>query len=260
MSSVIERSEKRTYRPRNYRIISHRTKKRILHVEDALELERIRLELWDYSKGSGAKGNVDAYLDLHTARLLATELAAGKLTEMDGHQEMGGGVVQGEVVSRILLTENTDTKNPIRISIRNGPGIRQPGGLISPAKGQATVSLSVLLSTFDARRIGLALLEHLQAWAVRTYGSRISAGTWQPSGETARPLVTGTDFREGEQGAGQTTGEPGLLYGNGDPVSDNPAEIQAFDAYRRAHDEPPTDVDSLRLWVRSNPHPSSGRS
>jgi hypothetical protein len=257
---VIERSEKRTYRPRNYGIISHRTKKRILHVEDALELERIRLELWDYSKGSGAKGNVDAYLDLHTARLLATELAAGKLAEMDGHQEMGGGVVQGEVVSRVLRIENTDTKNPIRISIRNGPGIRQPGGLISPAKGQATVSLSVLLSTFDARRIGLALLEHLQAWAVCTYSSRISAGTWQPSGETTPPLGPGSDFREGDGEAGPMTGETDLLYGKGDPVGDNPAEIQAFRAYCRAHDQPPADVDSLRIWVRSNPHPSPGRS
>lgn len=260
MSGASQPAKKPKYRPRNYRIISHRTRKRILHVEDALELERVRLEMWDYSKGAGAKGNVDAYLDLHTARLLASELAAGRLTDMDGHQQMGGGVVQGEVVSRILLTENTDTKNPIRITIRNGPGIRKPGGLISPAKGQATVSLSVLLSTFDARRIGLAILEHLQAWAVATYGSRISAGTWQPNGQTGSTSEGGVELQAEDSDAGSALGGTTLLYGNGDPVSDNPAEIQAFNAFRRAKNELPPDVDALRIWVRLNPHPSPGQS
>jgi hypothetical protein len=60
MSILREGPDKPRYRPRNYRIISHRTQRRILHIEDALELERIRLEMWDYSKGAGAKGNVEA--------------------------------------------------------------------------------------------------------------------------------------------------------------------------------------------------------
>jgi hypothetical protein len=256
MSILREGPDKPRYRPRNYRIISHRTQRRILHIEDALELERIRLEMWDYSKGAGAKGNVEAYLDHHTARLLAVELASGTLTEMDGRQEMGGVVAQGEVISRSLGTENTDTKNPIRITIRNGPGVRQPSGLISPATGQSAVSLSVLLSTFDARRIGLALLEHLQAWAVSTYSSRIRAGTWQPSDQTQASAARDS------MSPGEPVGEPGpmLLYGNGDPVSDNPAEIQAYIAFLRTEREPPLDVDALRIWVRLNPHPPPGRS
>lgn len=239
--------KKAEYLPRNYRIISHRTQRRIFHIEDALELERLRMEIWDYSKGSGAKGNVEAYVDVHTARLLASELVAGRLDEMDGRQEMGGGVVQGEVTSRILHTENTDTKNPIRITIRNGPGLRQPSGLISPAKGQPQVSLSVLLSRFDARRIGLAMLEHLQAWAVNTYTARVAAGTWQPQSEDEGPV---SPFLEETTPDGTTDARP-RRYVNGDPVGDNPAEIQAFDAYVGSENRIPEDVDTLRAWVRS---------
>ena len=238
--------KKAEYLPRNYRIISHRTQRRIFHIEDALELERLRMEIWDYSKGSGAKGNVEAYVDVHTARLLASELVAGCLDEMDGHQQMGGGVVQGEVTSRILHTENTDTKNPIRITIRNGPGVRQPSGLISPAKGQTQVSLSVLLSRFDARRIGLAMLEHLQAWAVNTYTARVASGTWQPEAK-------GPDLGPAGQekvAAGEPPEAALRRYASGDPVGDNPTEVRAFDAYARAEECVPADVDALRAWVR----------
>ena len=226
------------YLPRNYRIISHRTPRRILHIEDVLEIGKLRLEIWDYARGSGAKASAEAYLDLHTARLLATELAGGRLEDMDGHREMGGGIVSGEIRSRILVTENADARNPIRITIRNGPGIRQPGGLISPEKGQPQVSLSVLLSRLDARRIGLAILEHLQAWAAQTYRTRIAAGTWQAeeaSGAEHLPPAS----------------ESTLLYGSGDPVSDNPSEIQAFLGFVDAQGHSPQDVDALRVWVRA---------
>lgn len=230
---------KAQYLPRNYRIISHRTQRRILHVEDVLEIGKVRLELWDYAKGSGSQASVEAYLDVHTARLLATELANGRLEDLDGHQEMGGGVVGGDVRSRVLVTENSDARNPVRMTIRNGPGVRQPGGLISPAKGQPQVSLSVLLSRFDARRIGLAILEHLQAWASQTYAARMAAGTWQPAGAS--------DVIPGE---GSTI--PSLRYASGEPASDNPSEVQAFLRFVDAQGEPPDDVGALRAWVRES--------
>lgn len=239
MDDKLVAERKAQYLPRNYRIISHRTQRRILHVEDLLEIGRIRFELWDYSRGSGAKASVESYLDIHTARLLATELAAGSLADMDGHREMGGGIVGGEIRSRVLVTENAEARNPIRITIRNGPGERQPGGLISPVKGQPQVGLSVLLSRFDARRIGLAILEHMQAWAGQTYTSRIASGTWNSDGD--------------EQGAQAVTPpETPLRYANGEPVSDNPSEIQAFLGHIDANGQPPHDVEALRTWVKSS--------
>lgn len=237
MDEKLIAERKAQYLPRNYRIISHRTQRRILHIEDVLDIGKIRFELWEYARGTGAKASVEAYLDVHIARLMATELAAGRLEDMDGHREMGGGVVGGEVRSRILVTENAEARNPIRITIRNGPGERQPGGLISPAKGEPQVSLSVLLSRFDARRTGLAILEHLHAWAGQTYQARIASGTWR-SEEVA------------EAGQAAAPPEAPLCYGNGEPVGDNAAEIQAFLSYVDAQGGPPQDVEGLRAWVR----------
>jgi hypothetical protein len=226
------------YLPRNYRIVSHRTQRRILHIEDVLEIGRLRFEIWDYERGSGANASVEAYLDADTARLLATELSKGMLEDMDGHKVMGGSVSGGEARSRILVTENAKARNPIRIAISNGPGVRQPGGLVSPAKGQPQDRLSVLLSRLDARRIGLAILEHLQAWAAQTYTDRIASGTWQPEeAAEANRLVPPTE----------TT----LIYASGEPVSDNPSEIQAFLCFVEAQGHSPQDVDSLRTWVRA---------
>ncbi len=238
MDEKLIAERKAQYLPRNYRIISHRTQRRILHVEDVLDIGKIRFELWDYARGTGAKASVEAYLDVHTARLMATELAAGHLEDMDGHREMGGGMVGGEVRSRILVTENAEARNPIRITIRNGPGERQPGGLISPAKGEPQVSLSVLLSRFDARRIGLAIFEHLQAWAGQTYQARIASGTWHSE-----------EIVEAAQAA--VPPETPLRYGSGEPAGDNPAEIQAFLSYVDAQGQPPQDVEGLRAWVRA---------
>jgi hypothetical protein len=261
------------YLPRNYRIISHRTQKRILHVEDVLEIERIRFELWDYARGAGAKAHVEAYLDVHTARLLAAELATGRLREMDGRESFGGGFAGGEAVSRILRTENSGTRNPIRITISNGPGVQQKGGLISPAKGERQTKLSVLLSAFDARRVGLAILHHLQAWATSTYKARVAAGSWQPAveEESSRPTHGTPQLRGGEESAlryaasadpllpptpslgvaRESGNEPLLRYANGDYVSDNAAELKAFSAYVGSEGRLPADVVALRAWVRA---------
>ena len=112
------------YKPTNHRIISIRQKNRILHIEDALDLDRIRFDLWDYTRGNGAAGHVDAYVERHTARALASELATGRLNLTDKLQDSGGGTVNGTVTARLFSIENADTNNPIRITIVNGPGTK----------------------------------------------------------------------------------------------------------------------------------------
>lgn len=267
MDEKLIAERKAEYLPRNYRVISHRTQRRILHIEDVLEIEQIHFEIWDYAKGAGAKAHVEAYLDVHTTRLLAAELATGRLRQMDGHEAFGGGYAGGEAVSRILRTENADARNPIRITIRNGPGVAQKGGLISPAKGEQQAKLSVLLSIFDARRIGLAILHHLQAWAANTYKARIAAGSWRPEAQETPPLHSGEppQLRYATQAMSAVRPHPpsealreiepeidqALRYASGDPVSDNPAERQAFCAYVSALGRLPADVDALRAWVRA---------
>lgn len=236
------------YKPGNYRIISLRTARRILHVEDCLQLGKIRFDLWDYTRGQGAAAHVDAYLDVDTARVLAAELASEGLTTTDGLEELGGGSVKGQIVARALKVEMADTRNPIRISIRNGPGVRQPSGLISPAGGARMTSIQILLSWLDAKRVGLALLHHLQAWATVTYSQRLEAGTWQsrdegssePLGPLAAEAITGDLY--GAQ-------DRSLRYADGTPVGDSAAEQEAFRAYIQALESVPRSVDVLREWI-----------
>ena len=232
------------YKPGNYRIISLRTARRILHVEDCLEWGKVRFELWDYARGQGAAGHVDAYLDADSTRVLAAELTSGNLTTTNGLEQLGGGVVKGQVVARVLAVEMADTRNPIRISIRSGPGVRQPSGLISPEKGAKMASLQILLSRLDAKRVGLALLQHLQAWATVTYRQRLEADTWRP--ETGAPSdkpAAGAAVEDDREKDGQ------LLYQDGTTASDNPAEREAFQQYAAAEGSPPTSVSALRQWV-----------
>jgi hypothetical protein len=278
--------QKTEYKPRNLRIVSLRTARRMLHVEDVLDFARVRVELWAYEKGAGATGHADAYLDVDTARVLAAFLAAGSLPEPI--EEAGGGLVAGQLTARIFRAEEAEgTQNPIRITVTNGPGTRQPNGLISITRGAAVEKVQVLLSRMDARRIGLALAEHLQAWATHTYAARRAAGTWRPepaesrsdspepdvdepggaapgvepaAGETL-PAARSADVTRLEPGPGsEAEGGPGpggeaepessLRYGNGAAVGEGEAEIQAFHAYVAAEKTVPVSVDALRSWVR----------
>jgi hypothetical protein len=156
------------------------------------------------------------------------------------------------MVARALKVEMADTRNPIRISIRNGPGVRQPSGLFSPEKGAKMTSVQILLSRMDAKRVGLALLHHLQAWATVTYRQRLEAGTWQSSGE-------GSSERPGPPAAESATGEIYgaqariLRYADGTPVGDGATEQEAYQAYVQAVEVVPQSVDVLRQWVVDNP-------
>ena len=61
------------YKPANFRIYSHTTKNRILHIEDALDLGRLRFELWEYTKGQGSRTHVECWLPHPEARLLFSD-------------------------------------------------------------------------------------------------------------------------------------------------------------------------------------------
>ena len=192
---------------------------------------------------------------------------------------MGGGTVKGQVTSRILKIETADTRNPIRITVKNGPGARQRSGLISPQKGAKMTALQILLSHLDAKRTGLAILHHLQAWATVTYLNRIESETWRPRSVTDLTDTPPPDFLEepgacGErvlEGPGRTTdpttgeilalssaegagnGDPVLRYGDGSPVSDNPEEQKAFRAHVATAKAIPANIDALREWAKALP-------
>lgn len=178
------------YKPRNFRIITHTTKTRILHIEDALDLGKLRLELWEYQKGNGAKGHVEHYMDVHDARLLFTDLATGHLAEP--YQELKGTYRDGQPQSRTLTVAEVEARQPIKITVSNGPGEVIGAGAIKPKKGAEQTRISILLDRRTARKIALAVLGHIAAWEVATYYHRLSQGTWRP------PTEEHVDIRTGE--------------------------------------------------------------
>ena len=96
----------------------------------------------------------------------------------------------GQPQSRVFRIYEARAQNPIEIEIANGPGEVVGEGAIKPA-GKPGVSLAVLLSRWDARRIALAVLAHLSAWAAATYYQRVTENTWQPPHEVVMDPDTG---------------------------------------------------------------------
>jgi len=196
------------YKPRNFRIVRHVTKTTILVIEDCLRLDKLRVEIVSYQRGEGVRATAEHYLDADVARLLCTELATGHLAEP--YQEFKGTVRDGQPQSRILKISEAKARNPIKIEITNGPGEVVGEGAIKPAgkpracperasgrvdstrvHSRRRISLAVLLSRWDARRIALAVLAHLGAWATATYYQRVADNTWQPPRETVVNPETG---------------------------------------------------------------------
>ena len=245
-----------SYKPANHRIISLRQQRRILHVEDCLDIGKVRLDLYEYNKGDGANAHVDFYLNTDDARVLAAELATGRLVLTNGLELQGGGK-NGQVTARTFKVEEADTQNPIRLSMANGPGVLLDSGLIAFKKGSKPTRINILIGRYDAKKFGLALLQHLQAWAAATYRDRVSTGTWQPrqwqdyehpatAGEEENPVAdTVVDALTGEIPA-----DPVLRYGDGSTVSDNQAEIDAYVAFSQAQAAPPESIHALRTWVK----------
>lgn len=265
-----------SYKPANFRIISIRQKQRILHVEDSLDIGKIRLDLYDYQRGNGARNNCDFYIDADVARLIAYELAAPRLETTDG-LELQGGSRNGEVTARSFKLELTDNNNPYRLTIANGPGTRLDSGLITFNKGVTPTRLAMLLSRIDAKTLGLALIEHLHAWAANTYAERITDGIFQPEDPRPRAPQDGDIVglcptchsspcicekleerrRTAETGEVFEDQDPVLRYANSKPVGDKDAEVKAFRAYVAAQRQIPPDVDALRQWILDTPNPRS---
>ena len=92
-------------------------------MEDALDIEKIRLFLVRYERGKGASATVWHYLDLADARVLAADLSRGGLQAT--FQDYKGSPTgrEGKPISRVLkLEDRGETRAPIVLEISNGPG------------------------------------------------------------------------------------------------------------------------------------------
>ncbi len=74
-------------RQSNYRICCHLTRSRFLHVEDALDIGKVRLFAGEYKRGQGASVITAHYLDVADARVLFSDLAWGKPVDYVEYKE-----------------------------------------------------------------------------------------------------------------------------------------------------------------------------
>ncbi len=174
----------------HYRIYSQMTQSAFLHVEDALAIGKLRLFAGRYEKGKGASATAHHYLDLDDARLLFTDLAAGKVPITDEKEQAyveykGSG--EGIPVSRILKVQARPER--VFFELSYGPGEYSGEGLgegaVRPARGAQRQSVTVALSWLEARKMALAVLAHLTAWEVATFPARIATRLAQQAEEMA---------------------------------------------------------------------------
>ena len=100
-----------------FRIHAHLTRTKWLHIEDALDIGKLRLFAGDYKKGEGAKVMAWHFLDVADARVLFSDLAWGKAVD---YTEFKGTANGGEAVSRVLKVRTNGDK--VWFSLENGPG------------------------------------------------------------------------------------------------------------------------------------------
>ena len=146
-------------RPRIYTII---TKTRFLHVEDSLEIGKLRLFIGAYQRGSGAQSTAHHFLDLDDARVLVQDLGWARTVDFADYKGTANGGQQP--VSRVLkLKGPKDGK--YWLEVQNGPGQVIGQGAVKPA-GEPEASVSIALETWEARKLALAVTEYLAAYRV----------------------------------------------------------------------------------------------
>jgi len=157
------------YTPRNHRILTFTRKTRILHVENALEIGRLRLEIFRYQRGEGAQASVEHYLTYTDALPLLADLAHGTLSAP--YTEQKGSLNQSKPIARCLTLEPFE--DGVKLTITNGPGeaIADDDGNLSvkPKPGAQPTAIDFRLDRHNARVLGHTTLLHIQAWASATY-------------------------------------------------------------------------------------------
>jgi hypothetical protein len=157
------------YTPRNHRILTFTRKTRILHVENALEIGRLRFEIYRYQRGEGAQASVEHYLTYTDALPLLADLAHGTLSAP--YTEQKGSLNQSKPVARHLTIEPLD--DGAKLTIANGPGeaIADDEGNLSvkPKPGAQPTTIDFRLDRHNTRVLGHTALLHIQAWATATY-------------------------------------------------------------------------------------------
>jgi hypothetical protein len=152
--------------PQRIRIYSHVTQSTFFHVEDALSINKLRLFAGTYRRGQGSRQHGFYFLSIEDARVIFTALVHPRSGV--SHKEYKGSVKEQpdgrkEVTSRVLSVQVKEDR--VYFEFKNGPGKLTNTGAIQP-DGKAAVELTVPFKHYEAQRLALTVLAHLQAWDV----------------------------------------------------------------------------------------------
>lgn len=154
-------------------IFVYATNKNFLNIYDALRIDKIKIEISGYDQNTKRQtGIASAWLDKADARLL-THLITHRLfaAVTGGKWEKFGGSQRedGSVESRTLVVEWDEgeggrfARNPYRLTISNGPGVKTDMGAVKPA-GEPTARLSMRMNEPDMIKVMLAVGSYLSAY------------------------------------------------------------------------------------------------
>ena len=158
------------------RLYSHVTRSRFLHLEDALEIGKIRLFAGSYRKGNGASATAFHFLDLEDARVIFSDLAWAKPVEFTDYKGTDNG---DGPQSRVLKVKSKEDK--VWLEVANGPGEIVGQGAVKP-KGKPDAAISIPLTTWEARKLAHAVLAYVRAWEARHLLAKAPAAP-SPAGE-----------------------------------------------------------------------------
>lgn len=210
--------EQRFHEPRR-RIHSHMTRSTFFHIEDAFGLKppKLRVFAGQYKSGDGATGTAYHFIDLADARVLFSDLAAGRQTVFEDFKGSPGG--SGRDPQSRVLRVKTKTDGKVWWELANGPGKVVGQGIIQP-NGHPTSVVNVPFTRHESRRLAFAVLHYLRAWEAKCLLDR-----------TPREPQT-------------LTYADGTLADRGNLV-----EQETYRCYVESHDgKPPLSREVLRVW------------
>lgn len=221
------------------RIHSIVTRSRFLHLEDALEIGKVRFFAGAYKKGQGASTLAFHYLNLDDARVLFADLAWGKRVKFYDYK---GTVNHGEPQSRVLIIKSK--ADDVWVEVKNGPGQIIGQGAIKPI-GDPTAAVSVPLTIWSARRLAFAALAYIRAWENDHLLAFALPGPISPDIPDAIPSTTQTPPPPDVFPSPSEAIVWGWLAGR---FSDLPEAIAAYDALKEEKD-PANAYEMRALWV-----------
>jgi hypothetical protein len=170
-------------RPQVFRYV---TKDKVLDIGDLLDPDpkrsKVRFILLQFGPDFKATTRALHYADADDLEVVCWDILHGTFQEWTDHK---GSVRDGTCQARVL-TMRKDPKydNPYVLQIRNGPGQVIGQGAVKLVK--AEVTLGLLLSEFDARRLCLTVLDYIRVWKQAHFAELAQARVRVTAGERAQ--------------------------------------------------------------------------